>query len=133
MHGLTESTAGGGYQVEVNLKAYEVASGKQLATKVGKSNQLASPEKGNATSQAVGRAMPKILEQIQGYWSIMAKEGVKAKVVFRGDFSNSKVKRRLRKLMKSLNEYIDECNDTCEWEKGPSPTRRCRCTHRCTR
>ena len=64
--------------------------------------------------------MPKILEQIQGYWAIMAKEGVKAKVVFRGDFSSSKVKRRLRKLMKNLNEYIDECNDTCEWEKGLS-------------
>ena len=120
MHGLTESSAGGGYQVEVNLKAYEVASGKQLATKVGKSNQLASAQKGNATSQAVGRAMPKILEQIQGYWSIMAKEGVKAKVVFRGDFSSSKVKRRLRKLMKNLNEFIDECNDTCEWEMGLS-------------
>jgi hypothetical protein len=120
MHGLTESSAGGGYQVEVNLKAYEVASGKQLATKVGKSNQLASAQKGNATSQAVGRAMPKILEQIQGYWSIMAKEGVKAKVVFRGDFSSSKVKRRLRKFMKGLNEYIDECDDTCEWEKGLS-------------
>ena len=120
MHGITESSAGGGYQVEINLKAYEVASGKLLASKVGKSNKLAAAEKGNATSQAVGRAMPKVLDQITSYWAIMGKEGVKAKVVFRGDFNDSKVKRRLRKLMKSLNEYVDECDKTCAWEKGLS-------------
>ena len=120
MHGISESSAGGGYQVEVNLKAYEVASGKMLASKVGKSNKLAAKEKGNATSQAVGRAMPKVLDQITSYWAIMGKEGVKAKIVFRGDFSNTKIKRRLRKLMKSLNEYVDECDKTCEWEKGLS-------------
>jgi hypothetical protein len=120
MHGISESSAGGGYQVEINLKAYEVASGKMLASKVGKSNKLAAKEKGNATSQAVGRAMPKVLDQITSYWAIMGKEGVKAKIVFRGDFSDSKVKRRLRKLMKSLSEYVDECDKNCEWEKGLS-------------
>ena len=119
MHGATESRAGGGYQVHLDVRAYEVVSGKMLGSKVGKSNKLASAELENATSQAVGRAMPKILDQMTGYWSDMAKEGVKCKVVLRGDFSNNRVRRKANRAIRDLSEVIGKkCGGKCEWEKG---------------
>jgi len=117
-HDLVESRPNGGYQVNVTIKAYEVVSGKLLASKVGKSNVLASPDKMNAVEKAVGRAMGKILDQITGYWSDMAREGLKTKIVIRGDFTNSDVS-------DDIDEFIDEaladeigrrCKDLCEWD-----------------
>ncbi len=119
MHNAQESRAGGGYQVHMDVRAYEVVSGKLLGSKVGKSNKLASAELENATSQAVGRAMPKILDQMTAYWSDMSKEGVKCKVVLRGDFSNNRVRRKVNRAVRDLGDVIGKkCKGKCEWEKG---------------
>jgi len=117
MHNAQESRAGGGYQVHVDVRAYEVVSGKLLGSKVGKSNKLASPELENATSAAVGRAMPKILDQMTAYWSDMCREGVKAKIVIRGDFSNNSVKRKITRAIDDISEIAGKrCAGKCEWE-----------------
>ena len=119
MHNAQESTAGGGFQIHLDVRAYEVVSGKLLGSKVGKSNKLASRELANATSQAVGRAMPKILDQMTAYWSDMAKEGVKCKVVLRGDFSNNRMRRKANRAIRDLGDTIGKkCAGKCEWEKG---------------
>ena len=119
MHGTQESHAGGGYQVHLDVRAYEVVSGKLLGSKVGKSDQLASTELENGTSQAVGRSMPKILDQITGYWSDMAREGVKSKIVLRGNFENHRIKRKINRAMDKISELFGtKCMDKCEWQPG---------------
>ena len=124
MHNTSESAEGGGYQVHVDVRAYEVVSGKMLGSKVGKSSMMASAQLHNATSEAVGRTMPKILDQMTAYWSDMMREGVVCKLVVRGDFNNSRVRRKVSQAMRDLAESISEkkCKGQCEFKKGLSTT-----------
>ena len=124
MHNTNESRAGGGYQVHLDVRAYEVVSGKMLGSKVGKSRNMASEELHNATSEAVGRAMPKVLDQMTAYWSDMMREGVKCKLVLRGDFNSSKARRKANRALRDLSEVIGDrkCKNQCEWQKGLSTT-----------
>ena len=116
MHGIEEvATGGGGYMVEVNIKAYEVTSGRMLASKASRSNELADRNPMVATAVAVGNAMPKILEQIMGHWANMAREGVKTKVVLRGDFSKTRTKLKIKRILKDLPDTVDGCDSRCEW------------------
>lgn len=117
-HNFVETRPNGGYGVMVTIKAYDVVSGKLLASKVGRATPLASRAIEQEISEAVGRAMPKVLEQIQGYWSDMAKDGVKARIVLRGDFSNSDLSDAIEGiLMDDLSDAMGHyCNnDKCHW------------------
>lgn len=117
-HDFKETSPNGGYQVHVTLKAYDVVTGKLLASTVGKSNELASHDKENATAEAVGRAMPTVLDQISAYWADMGREGVKTKIVFRGDFSNADLADAIEEMLdEQLAEELGrECDDNCAWE-----------------
>lgn len=118
-HDFVETHPNGGYGVMVTIKAYDVVSGKLLASKVGRATPLASRALQAEIGEAVGRAMPKVLEQIQGYWSDMAKEGVKARIVLRGDFSDSDLSDTIEGLLmddlsQEMGRYCGD--DNCNWE-----------------
>ncbi len=117
-HNYVETRPNGGYGVQVTIKAYEVVSGKLLASQVGRATPLATRALQQEIGEAVGRAMPKVLEQIQGYWSDMAKEGVKARIVLRGDFSDSEVSDAIEGIL--MDDLADEMGrycggDQCRW------------------
>ena len=118
VYGLEKERPNGGHQYLVTLKAFEVTSGKILASKVGKSNIMAgdsTEEKG--ITQAVGRAMQEVVNQITAYWADMGAEGVKCKIVLRGDFSNTRAKINVEEALDGLADALGKrCNDTCEWE-----------------
>lgn len=118
-HDFQEARTNGGYEVHLTIKAYDVVSGKLLASKADKSDLLPSPDKLNAVAQAVGRAMPKVLDQISAFWADMGKEGVKSKIVLRGNFSQTAFADDVDDLLESAlaGELGRLCEERCEWEQ----------------
>jgi len=121
-HDLVEDRPDGGYRATVTIKAYEVVSAKLLASKVAPSNVLMSVNKMSAVEKAVGRGMGKIMDQITGFWADMADEGVRTKIVIRGDFSDSDVGDTIEELLdESLADSIGRrCKGKCEWDPQTS-------------
>ena len=117
VHDYKETHPGGAYQVVLTTKAYDVVTGKLLASSVQSSNKMFSAEKENAIAKAVGKIMPIVINQVLSYWSDMAASGVQTKLVFRGDFSND--------MIDIIEEFLDEnfadvigkrkCEGVCEW------------------
>jgi len=117
VHDYQETNPGGAYQVIVTVKAYDVVTGKQLASSVESSNKLYQVERENAIAAAVGKVMPVVIEQITGYWGDMSAEGVPVKIVLRGTFDND--------MIDTLEEVLDEkladavgsrnCQGSCSW------------------
>ena len=122
-YGTSESTAGGGYQLELDAKAYDVVTGQLLASRVAKSRRLAAPDRAAAVSEAAGKVMPVVLDQIQGYWSDALREGARIKVVVQGDLSARK-----RQVLSALDAVLEEYRECgmdveCAFELGSTTGR----------
>jgi hypothetical protein len=121
-HDLVEDRPDGGYRATVTIKAYEVVSAKLLASKVSPSNVMMNVNKLSAVQKAVGRGMGKIMDQITGFWADMADEGVRTKIVIRGDFSDSDVGDTIEELIDEnlADEIGRKCEGKCEWDPTTS-------------
>ncbi|HOA14387.1 MAG TPA: DUF6175 family protein [Myxococcota bacterium] len=117
VHDFKETSPGGAYQLVFSVKAYDVVTGKLLASTVESSNKMFNEEKENATAKAIGKAMPVVINQILSYWSSMAEKGVPTKIVLRGQFTND--------IVDTIEEFLDErlvdvigksdCMGSCKW------------------
>lgn len=113
-----DSTRSGGYQLELAVRAYDVVSGKLLASRVAKSRRLANPDRAEATTEAASKVMPVVLDQIQAYWSDFVREGARTKVVVRGNVGP--IKRDIVRALDGVVEEIRECgmDVQCSFELG---------------
>lgn len=116
--GVTETTAGGGYQVELDAKAYDVVTGKLLASRVEKSKRLADRDRGTAVTQAASKVMPIVLDQVMLYWEEDVVEGALTKVIVRGDLASHR--RRVLSALDGVTNGVSGCDDDidCEFELG---------------
>lgn len=114
----SESLAGGGYQMELGVRAFDVVSGKLLASQVGRSRRLADSDPGSALTEAAGKVMPVVLEQIQTFWSEAVREGARTRIVVRGNVGP--IKRDVVKALDEVGKAFRECGMdlSCGFELG---------------
>lgn len=115
--GTSEIRTGGGFQVELDIRAFDVVSGELLASRAAKSRLLADEDPSKAIAEASGKAMPVVMDQIMGYWSDVIRDGARSKLLLRGEFGSRKVE-----LVRALDEVIGQvpgCRRTsCVFELG---------------
>lgn len=117
--GVSETTAGGGYQLELDAKAFDVVTGQLLAAHVGTSLRLAEADRGTAISQAATRVMPDLIDQVNAYWSRMARDVMPTRLVLRGSIGPRRAD--LVDLLDEVARRMPGCEDAargCAFELG---------------
>ena len=88
-----------------SVKAYEATTGRLLATGTGESRQYPPGyAEVSAISEAVSDAMPKVFEDVSGYWHEDAVKGRKYLFSITGDFGE-------RRKQKDLKKALDAAGD----------------------
>ena len=92
-------------KASASVKAYEATTGRLLATGTGESRQYpAGYAEMSAISEAVSDAMPKVFEDVSGYWHEDVVKGRKFVFSVTGNFSE-------RQRQKDLKKSLEGCGD----------------------
>jgi hypothetical protein len=92
-------------QASASVKAYEATTGRLLASATGQSRQYpAGTAEMNALTEAVSDSMPKLFEDVSGYWHEDVAKGRKYMFSVSGDFSQ-------RDRQKALKRALDKLGD----------------------
>ena len=113
VYDMNDIRSSGGYAYEFSLKAYDSTTGQLKSSKVTRSNNLASADSSVGEKQAVNRAMPDVLMQMQRSWQVQVEEGVTTQVILLADFSNMDV------ILDDVEDLLDDIIDDAdgEWDK----------------
>jgi Family of unknown function (DUF6175) len=92
-------------QASASVKAYEATTGRLLATGTGQSRQYpAGTSEMSALTEAVSDAMPKVFEDVSGYWHEDAAKGRKYMFSVTGDFAQRDKQKALKKSLEGLGD-----------------------------
>jgi len=90
-------------QASASVKAYEATTGRLLASATGQSRQYpAGTAEMNALTEAISDSMPKVFEDVSGYWHEDVAKGRKYMFSITGDFSQRDRQKALKKALESI-------------------------------
>lgn len=92
-------------QASASVKAYEATTGRLLASATGQSRQYpAGSAEMSALTEAVSDAMPKLFEDVSGYWHEDAAKGRRFLFSITGDFSQRDRQKALKKSLEAVGD-----------------------------
>jgi hypothetical protein len=92
-------------QASASVKAYEATTGRLLASATGQSRQYpAGTAEMNALTEAISDSMPKVFEDVSGYWHEDVVKGRKYMFSITGDFSQRDRQKALKKALESIGD-----------------------------
>ena len=92
-------------QASASVKAYEATTGRLLASATGQSRQYpAGSSEMSALTEAVSDSMPKLFEDVSGYWHEDVAKGRKYMFSITGDFSQRDRQKAVKKALEALGD-----------------------------
>jgi hypothetical protein len=96
----------GGVQATISVKAFNPTTAQVLASSVANSRQyMAGTAFANVVNEALGNAMPKVFENLMGYWRQHSELGRPVLVTVRADFADRQRYRAARDVLKSIGKF----------------------------